>query len=748
MSNRNLLILIILTVAQVLNYSCNSKGKELPEHPFSYLDVPFEQEYAVKYPFESEVEAFKVNADRNGVIEALCNDGIYRPYAGAFLYPGKMQKTQVYWTLNDKQLKDEVLYRGQFVYLDDQAVLSNAWAGSLYGRHGLKQANLVTGGADFNFLVAQGRQLRLINGDNVSWELEAEHPILAMRYAPEQHRFYLISEGAIYSLDEKSGKLDQLYKGEGLSSFAIGAEGKQLVIGTRSGYFTLDLTDLAVSKMHSDLPWPAITCVENIQGNLWFGSEKGAFTLKEDASFNYYYGERWLLGERVLDICSGKDGEVLLLTDQGLSKLVFKKQTLYDKAMYYEDQVRNRHIRFGFNASLGNMEKGNVESGRLKDSDNDGLWTAMYLGGQAFRYAVTKSKDALQNVQESLDAMERLYRINPVEGFPSRSFNRSGYEKHLADPERWQRSAHPEWDWKATTSSDEAIGHVFAFGVIAEVVDDGAIKAQAVRLLDALMQHIVDHDFYLVDYDGKPTLWGKWNPEYVNGFPPMVGDRKLNSSNIIGMLQTAYHFTGKEPYKEKAFELMEEHGYFDNLMVPMERIGNAGEESGEWAEMLSEAWNHSDDEMYFLGYWGLYRYAFNDSLKSHYAETIKNHWQAERPEKDGLWNIFTAMVSPDDYDQIEALWYLKEYPLDLINWTMNNSHRKDIELLGPNFREQSTKTVLPPDELKIRRHNANRFSLDGGDGGKSENSAGDIWLLPYWMGRYLGVISAPQSSAN
>jgi hypothetical protein len=37
------------------------------------------------------------------------------------------------------------------------------------------------------------------------------------------------------------------------------------------------------------------------------------------------------------------------------------------------------------------------------------------------------------------------------------------------------------------------------------------------------------------------------------------------------------------------------------------------------------------------------------------------------------------------------------------------------------------------------------FSLDRRHGnGNSESSAGDIWLLPYWMGRYLGVISAAE----
>ena len=183
----------------------------------------------------------------------------------------------------------------------------------------------------------------------------------------------------------------------------------------------------------------------------------------------------------------------------------------------------------------------------MEDSDNDGLWTSMYLAGEAFNYAVTKSPYALQNVKESLDAMERLYTINPVPGFPSRSFERRGYKY---DDEAWRRAEDPEWDWKSTTSSDEAIGHIFAFGVIAELVDDKDLRRKAVMLIDTLMSTIVKNDFYLIDWDGKPTRWGRWNPEYVNPRPENVGHRKINSSNIIAMLQTAYHFTKKEKYKK------------------------------------------------------------------------------------------------------------------------------------------------------------------------------------------------------
>ena len=100
---------------------------------------------------------------------------------------------------------------------------------------------------------------------------------------------------------------------------------------------------------------------------------------------------------------------------------------------------------------------------------------------------------------------------------------------------------------------------------------------------------------------------------------------------------------------------------------------------------LSDGWNHSDDEMYYCGYWGLYRYALNDTLKAHFKNAIIDHWEIERPEKEGLWNIMTAIVGAKEIDLKEAIWYLQEYPLDLIDWSVQNSHRKDIEIIRAKF---------------------------------------------------------------
>jgi hypothetical protein len=737
-----LLILVLLLLT-----TCTRNNSKITETKVPvYSDVPYIQDYSIKYYSIVPGTALnKVAADRNGVIQILSSDGLQKPFDGEFLYPGTIVKDRSYLQMADRKITGLSTYNNQLVYLDNVAVLSNSWAGKLYLSHGLPGAELFCGGKDFAFMVSDKETIKCIRDSIVLWE--GKFPpaeIIDIRYQVDKDLFWILTGNSLYSFSVTSKKTEQVLNGRNFSSFDLSAGDNIIFIGTTDGFIAFDMTaKQQIGEINRKLPCSNITAVTEIDDKMWFGTTSGAFMLKDDGRFNYYNGERWLPGDTVKQITEGPENSVLVLTTRGLARICFKMMTLEDKALFYEEQVRQRHIRYGLNASLQGMRRGNLSGGYLKDSDNDGLWTSMYLGAEIFRYAVTRSDEALQNCIESLDAIERLYTINSIPGFPSRSFERSGYMKILSDPERWQHSTDRGWDWKATTSSDEAIGHIFALGVMAELTDVEPMRKRAIHLIDKLMQHIVDNNLYLVDYDGKPTTWGRWNPEYVNARPVNVGDRKLCSSNIIAMLQTAYHFTNKEIYRAKAFELLDKYGYLENLMRPMSSIGPAPDNADELSKNLSDSWNHSDDEMYFLGYWGLYRYAFNEELKAKYKDAIIDHWKIERPEKDGAWNIFTAMVS-SEFDLDEAVWYLKEHPLDMISWDVINSNRKDIVFIKPNFRNQTISEVLPPDERPVQRHNGNMFNIDKiGGNGTGEESAGDIWLLPYWMGRYLGVISKP-----
>lgn len=714
----------------------NEEKQNLPYHE----DVAYIQDYAIKYKYEGDGALLNMASDRNNYIQVLSDKGLLRLTKGELLWPGEVVEDNLYRFMSDKSIVAIEEVDEQLVYLDKNHVFSNAWAGSLFVAHQVQNPKGFVAYQKDDFVVYNNTQVNFVQAGKVVWtkQLDGENVQTIIQSATKPTIFYALTSAHVYQGDVTSGDVKEVYAGGDVVGITE-HQGKLVLAHQQNGLIFLD-DNFKPTRTMDKLPSLDLTYVKSIANNLWVGSKVGAFKIDGQDQISYYASKRWLVDDNVLKISQQGNDNVLLLTEKGLSKIVFTEMTLADKADFYEKQVRDRHIRNGFNATIRGMVDGNLGMGYLEDSDNDGLWTSMYLGSQIFRYAVTKEEEALQNCRESLDAMERLFAINPVKGFAARSYERTGHKELLGGPEYWLKSHEQDWDWKSTTSSDEAIGHIFVYGAAAELIDDQKIKAQAISLIDSMMSHIIDNNMYLVDHDGQPTTWGRWNPEYVNAFPENIGDRKLNSSNIIGMLQTAYHFTKKEKFKDKAYELMDKHGYLENLLRPISVIAKAGDDHDDLSQLLSTHWNHSDDEMYFLGYWGLYRYAFTDELKAQYKEAIIDHWEAERPEKEGLWNIMTALTGVSEFGLEDAVWYLQRYPLDLITWTTSNSNRKDIELLEDNFRKQFTKDVLPPSELRISRHNANRFALDHNGDGRSEYSAGDIWLLPYWMGRYLEVI--------
>jgi len=111
-------------------------------------------------------------------------------------------------------------------------------------------------------------------------------------------------------------------------------------------------------------------------------------------------------------------------------------------------------------------------------------------------------------------------------------------------------------------------------------------------------------------------------------------------------------------------------------------------------------------------------------------------------EKNPLWTYIYASGRPGAKVDFEgALWTLARIPMDTIEWTVKNSGRGDITLDGgpDRFNQAQSKTLLPPDERPVMKWNTNPFVVDGGNGGQSEDDGG-FFLLPYWMGRYLGML--------
>jgi hypothetical protein len=699
-----------------------------------YQDKPYLQDYADKFELSTEQNLMQVRSDRNKSISILSADGLLQPWEKALV------RDQRYRPITDMHIIALDTYMDQFVYLTDEAVLSNAWAGKFYAEHHMKKPSHFVMGENFTFLIAQQGKLAFFKENEAVWEKSLDDFVaLELLYDKVKQMYIVLTENTIYTFKNSEQKLLKRFSGNELTAISLTADKSQVMVGTEDGLISLDSESFEeTAPINKKLPNTKISCISEIKGRLWFGSANGAFSLRPDGNYDYYASRRWLVDDKVSDISSGPDNSVLILSEKGLSRINFVEMTLAEKAEYFQEVQRLRHIRHGFSSEGHLSIPGDPSSIVLGDTDNDGLWTSMYLAGELFRYAATLSEDALQNAYEAFEAMERLTEISGIKGFPARTYEIDGYQSSDNDPDMpedqkiWRLTEDGRWRWKSTTSSDESCGHFFVYALFAEIVPDKEWQDRAIHQIKIEMDHIIEHDWYLVTWNGEITQWGRWNPDYVNSFPISVGDRRLNSTLILAFLQTAYHFIGDEIYKEKAYELMDKYGYAENTIRPASVIGHVE------GQFLSDSWNHSDDEMYFLTIPALVKYAFTEELKHEYFKTAQSHWEIERSEKNPLWNYLYALIGGVDYDLEESAWWLREFPMDLVSWKVDNSQRQDLTRVDANFRKQEYTEVLPRDERPMHLHN-NAYRNNGGSNGSREYPP-YIYLLPYWAGRYVEAI--------
>jgi hypothetical protein len=388
----------------------------------------------------------------------------------------------------------------------------------------------------------------------------------------------------------------------------------------------------------------------------------------------------------------------------------------------------------------------------------------MYGAGECFAYAATGSELAKRRAKAAFEALWFLRVVteggkHPApRGFVARSvLPTSGPNPNLIDTRahdeqkrqkedrlwkvmspRWPVSADGKWYWKTDTSSDELDGHFFFYALYYDLVASTDDERRRVReQVSAIADHLLDHNFHLVDYDGQPTRWGVFNPESLNHDSNWWEERSLNSLSILTYLKIAGHVTGSARYAEAARNLVEQHAYDQNVLIPKT---NAGPGSG----------NQSDDEMAFMDFYNLIRYETVATLQSKYALAFSNYWNMERPELNPLFNfLYEAVNKGKQFEDClpESVDTLQRYPLDRVNWRLTNSHRKDIVPLPAYTRERGAKglgfrnngKVLPIDERFVDQWNHDPWELDqGGDG--TGLADGGSFLLPYYMGLYYKFI--------
>lgn len=520
------------------------------------------------------------------------------------------------------------------------------------------------------------------------------------------------------------------------------------------------------------LPYNDFTCIAAGSGSIWCGTSNGAMEFADD-KWSFRQGGRWLLDNHVRDIVVDSRGDAWLATAGGISCIAHKPMTLASKAGYYEQEIERYHrrTRFGYVNPAVLSRAGDKSTAKPAFSDNDGFNTGLYLAASSLAYSVTGEPRYRENADKSFLALKFLSDVtqggeHPApHGFIARNVVPTsepdpnevyGIQYDIRRNQRdslWKimKPRVPidktgQWYWKCDSSSDELDGHFFGCAVYFDHVCRTEEQKEPVRqFVKDLTEHLLTHDYSLVDHDGKPTRWAHFSPNDLNRRPEWVAERGMNSIAILTYLTIAHHITGDEKYRRIFLSLAIDHGY-----------GMNGMSQYKWIPGSHSPGHQPGDNLSFMNYYHLLRYETDPTLLSMFNFAISRHWSFEKYERNSFTNFIYAAccrgktrrdnwgevdLSPPPECYSDAVDTLRRYPLDLIEWPMSNAHRIDMLTLEGQDRQHAVigsgidGHAFPVDERHETYWDWDPWKLTSSSEGKVLRP-GFHYLLAYYLGRF------------
>jgi hypothetical protein len=449
-------------------------------------------------------------------------------------------------------------------------------------------------------------------------------------------------------------------------------------------------------------------------------------------------------------------------------------------------------------------------------SENNGLWTSLYVASQAFRYAATKGSgsgeqdNALAQLRRTFTGTYQQLLITGKAGLFARDFrdpslpeqycieDEEPYASAPDDDGKYARYVPPDeqmhgnsfvridaegcfetWDpaqdadvggwmkdpahctdkrfagfcWQRNGSKDELAGHMFAAGIVARLVDDPEIRAMAVDILGQVGRHLVEHDFWINDYDGRATRFGSSNALSFDEMPgsnaiaalawikqaaSATGDPELTAVYDDCLLQ----LSGEQACIDQPFEQPRDYReYLDNMGLALGCKSNYDTVSIAALNVFGLVWAEEDPDLR-----ALYRAEFRGNTKGPDSEG-RDLWAESDPFKNF---ILVGLMEEGAYDASEAeeakvlvddgICNLKGFPADNIQRARDATNYPEW-CVSPRHGSLAEQPIPIGERCRGVFEwwgDPNQREVCGEDLTNAHPPAG--YLLPYWMGRYLGLI--------
>ncbi len=586
-------------------------------------------------------------------------------------------------------------------------------------------------------------------------------------------KIFLITASCLYILEDD--KFEKFFRTEFMpADLAVSGEkiaaasGDNLILvnGKRKHWMT-------IFPEHSTMPEFKINCIafDNSLGFLWLGTDKGAYIYDYKTGWYGHKEINCLPEEEIFKIRFADDGRVILsseagliiinngsrkylpatrwacepklndavsvgnsiwtATDSGVSKITEIEMTLAEKADYCFNLAEEKYIRtLGYITGLNSIKNGDINTGKPRVSDNDGLWTQTYIGALAYCYAVTKDEKILEAARRSMKAMGYLAKVTGKKGFTARAVRFEGEPDYgtivKRDGAEWHSAPNGECEWLGETSSDEMTGHFFGFSLYYDFCANDEEKAYIKEIVCDIVDHILENNYKLCDVDGLPTTWANWDPAQLNGNCMWLWEKCINSLEMLTFLDVAYHISGDEKYRKEFLRLAIDEHYLLNAAQHKKADGHTC---------------HIDDNLGFLCTATILRIEKDPAIRKYLLMGMKHHWEYERPEHCVLFNLIYGAFTDEPCDLDIAAKTLRDFPLDFVHRPIINSARKGLVYDTEQERwggSPQLKEALDIDERIVHNYDSNPFRVDEGNGTSAVSPS--TYLLPYWFARYYGII--------
>jgi hypothetical protein len=380
-------------------------------------------------------------------------------------------------------------------------------------------------------------------------------------------------------------------------------------------------------------------------------------------------------------------------------------------ALAIDANIQARHLPYGAIMdpilSLPDLAQV-VDYTRCGDS---AVWTGHYLAAEAFRYKVTGSADALNNINNAIGAIDDL--VNVTGGnvlarcaLPAASPYAASISSQESANGIYNGSIYgAPWIWVGNTSRDQYVGVFFGLTVTYDMVTDQGVRNWCSYLITRLLQNLLDNFWNIVLPDGSISTTFLIRP-----------DQQL-SLLLIGKHVNGGAFGKKYSADSDAI----------SPTVPIAVGVDCTDQTGSYFKFNLDYLTFYTLKRMGSGYSSFWYGLAYDELH----DTTSGHQNAHFNMIDRAISGANASRDAETRALLDA--WLERPATDVY---------RDFSGQFPACGDNEACQPLPVQDRATTDFLWQRdpFQLSGGGYGDIE-TAGVDYILPYWMGRYYGVIT-------